>query len=257
MYQDAQGILYVHEEAITHVAEEKKAPLWPWMVGGAVVLAGAALWMSHSTTRNENPVSSDIEQHLILEAQDPDTPWERLRALSLHESRDVRKALLQNKSICIDENGEFSLSILTTLSSEFPDETACSPCFVFHAFYGDPTPMTHIIIRIVEFTSNPDLISFMVSSFGNLHPWIQQSAASNKSTPSHLFADLANDWADEVANNPSATPEVLRVLSSTHVYSVAKNPNAPPDVLWNILMVEKSRLILSAAEENLSRRGLL
>jgi len=215
MYQDAQGALYVHEETATPI-DEKKAPVWPWVVAGAAIVAGAALWMSQSPTRSENPVDPALAP-LLLEAANPETPWKRLWILAEHENREVRRALLQNAALCpVDDKGVVQTGLLYHLTSEFPDEVAEAPAFVLHAFYGDPTSMRFVIRRIVVYTKDPERVRSMLSLFGSLHEEIRWNAANNKVTPPDLLRELAKEWPGSVAGNPNTSTEVLRELLQHH-----------------------------------------
>jgi len=278
MYQDAQGVLYVHEES-TSPAEPEKTTVWPWVVAGAVVVAGTALWMSQSPTRSENPVKPKKPSRLLLEAANPDTPWKRLEALAKHKDPEVRRAVLQNPALCpVDDQGNVDIDLLYHLAGEFPDETAEAPAFVLHAFYGDPTPMLRVIQRIVYRTKDPERVRSTLSLFGQLDPLIRNSAANNQMTPPEILRELAEEWPEEVAKNSNAPPDLLRELVEEWPGWVALNPNAPhdvlrelakewpqtvaynpnthPDVLRNLLQ-HQDGWVREEAKKNLSRRGLL
>jgi len=204
-------------------------------VAGTAIVAGAALWMSHRPTRSENPVKAKKPSRLLLEAANPDTPWQRLEALAKHKDLEVRRAVLQNPALCpVDDQGNVDIYLLYHLAGEFPDEAAEAPAFVLHAFYGDPTPMIRVIQQIVSRTKSPERVRSMLSLFGPLDEDIRWSAASSQVTP----------------------PEILRELAAEWPQTVASNPNTPPDVLRKLLQ-HQDEWVRDKAKENLSRRGLL
>jgi len=171
----------------------------------------------------------------MLEATNPDMPWKRLKALAEHENREVRRAVLQNPALCpVDDKGVVQTGLLYQLAAEFPEDAAEAPVFVLHAFYGDPTPMLKVILRIVYRTKDPERVHSMFSLFGSLRESIRLSAAHNQVTP----------------------PEILRELAEEFPLAVAKNPNTPPEVLRKLLQ-HHDRWVREEAKENLSRRGLL
>jgi len=278
MYRDAQGALYVHDESTASLAEEKKPSAWPWVVAGAAIVAGAALWMSQSPTRRENPVDPAIDP-LLLEAANPDTPWKRLYEIARHRDREVKQALLQNPNLCpIDDKGNVNTGLLLDLAFKFPDEVAESPAFILHAFYGDPTPMLRVIERIVYKTKSPERVRSMLSLFGSLLEDIRWNASRNEVTPPDILRELAEEfpravvfnpnappevlrelaakWPGAVAGNPKAPPEVLRELAKKYPEEVARNPNTFPEVLRE-LMNYHLQSVRDGAKKNLSRRGLL
>jgi len=234
MYRDAQGTFYVHEESTASFAEEKKAPVWPWVVAGAAIVAGAALWMSQGPTKSPNPVDPDLDP-LVLKAQDPETPWQRLKAFAEHEDREMRRALLQNPALCpVDDHGMVNTYLLYHLVEEFSDEAAEAPAFVLHAFYGDPKPMIRVIRRMVDYMKDPERVRSMFSLFGHLDEGIRLSAADNQVTPPEILHDLAEEWPRTVAYNRNTPPDVLRELMNHHLQ-------------W----------VRDGAKKNLSSRGLL
>ena len=138
-FVDASGTRYQLAEAVEAPAPAKKTPLWPWVLGGLVV-AGGLVWMaSSSSSRKANPVNHDLET-LIMEAQDPATPFERLEVLQKHPEVEVRRAVLDNPHVLpTDEDGTLDTSLLEALAREFPEEVAAHPLFVLHALI-EPAP---------------------------------------------------------------------------------------------------------------------
>jgi len=55
MYQDSEGVFYIHEETASPTEPEKKAPVWPWVLAGAAIVAGTALWMSQNPPQDREP----------------------------------------------------------------------------------------------------------------------------------------------------------------------------------------------------------
>jgi len=190
--------------------------------------------MSQSPTRRENPVDPTLDA-LLLEAANPDTPWERLKDLFEHEDREVRRALLQNPAICpIDDKGNVNTGLLLDLSEEFPDEATEAPAFVLHAFYGDPKPMIRVIQRIVIQTKDPERVRSMFSLFGPLDTLIRRFSATNEVTPPEILLELAEEWPEQISWNPNTPPNILRAL-----------------------LQHQDRWVRDYAKRNLSRRGLL
>jgi len=256
MYQDAQGALYIHEETASPAEPEKKAPVWPWVLAGAAVVAGAALWMSQSPTRRENPVDPAIDP-LLLEAANPETPWQRLEVLAKHKAPEVRRALLQNPALCpVDDQGDVDTHLLFDLAMEFPDEAAEAPAFVLHAFYGDPLSVIDVIKRIASYTKNPDLILFIASNYGHIEPYVNTYISRNQYTPPEILTELSESYPRSVAQNRNTPPETLQKLSKNWPSYVASNPNASTSLLRE-LCEHPQESVRMYARENLSERGLL
>jgi len=213
--------------------------------------------MSHRPAWSPNPVKAKKPSRYVLEAANPETPWDGLWILAEHKDREVRKAVLQNPALCpVDDQGNINIDLLLDLAAEFPDEAAEAPAFVLHAFYGDPKPMVDVIRRIVSHTKDPERVRSLLSLFGPLDEDIRWIAAYKKVTPHEILRELAEEWPLAVASNPNTPPDVLRELAKEVPGTVAENPNAPPDVLRDLLH-HQNQWVREEAKKYLSRRGLL
>ncbi len=243
-FVDASGTRYQLAEAVEAPAPAKKAPVWPWVVGGLAV-AGGLLWMAASSPWKANPVSHDLET-LIMEAQDPATPFERLEVLQKHSEVEVRRALLGNPNVCpTNEDGTLTTDLLWNLAQEFPEEVAAHPLFVLHALIEPDEEILGVVIEVVGRTADVGLIETLLRSWGP-HSWeVRESVAWNPHTPEDMLRILGNEATESkwyvrqaVARNPNTPPEVLRLLGNEATEStwrvreaVAQNPSTPLDTL--------------------------
>jgi len=218
MYQDAQGALYVHEEIANHVAEKKKAPVWPWVLAGAAVVAGAALWMSQSPpfTRNSNPTDTDIFKK---EAEDPQTSWERLENLCHHSDPSVLQSLVHNPSICkFDEKGNINTYLLKILAKKIPDEVIHSTWVGLFAFMEQNESMLEVVAQCAESTEDMNTIRSIYNVYGR-HLEIAFYVAENNFTPIDILEETSSHEAWQIrsatARNKGrlALDTIVRLLS--------------------------------------------
>jgi len=270
-FVDALGIRYQLAEAVEAPAPAKKAPLWPWIVGG-LALAGGLVWMASSRSRKANPVSSEVET-LVAEARNPATPFQRLMALTNHADKEVRLALFDNPNLLSTvDNGSLEPGLLEALVYEFPEEVVAYPPFVLHALVEPTWELKWVVVEVARWTEDVGLIETLLRTWGPDHWRVRKAVASNPNTPEDVLCILgaqSNEHYDEVrvsvAKNHKTPLNFLRILGNPKTESkgwvrqaVASNPNTPIDLLrdMNNPQIESTLSVRKAAKKALAARGL-
>ncbi len=244
-FLDASGTRYQLTETSEAPAAAKKAPVWPWVVGGLAV-AGGLVWMaSASSSKKANPVNLD-QKALIEEARDPTTSFSRMEELQKHPDEEVRRALLDNPNVCpFYKDGRIRAHLLEALTNEFPEEVGTHPLFLLHTIIDPVEEAQWIVERMLYKTADGDLICQLYRTWEHKRSFIRKAVASNPNTPEDLLRLLGNpateDYEDvryAVARNPSTPLDVLRLLGNQAIErehkvreAVAENTNTPVDVL--------------------------
>jgi len=240
-FVDTSGTRYQLAEAVEAPAPAKKAPGWPWVVGG-LALTGGLVWMASIRSRKANPVSPELKE-LMEDARDPKTSFHYLKWLQKHSEEEVRRALLDNPNILPMMNkGCLNTDLLVELAEEFPEEVAVHPLFILHVLVEPADEMVGVVREVVGRTADAGLIETLWRTWGPLDWSVRQAVALNMNTPPDVLRLLGNEvtephwWVREaVAKNPNTPLDVLRLLG---------NPNT-----------ESQLFIREDANEALAKRG--
>lgn len=179
---------------------------------------------------------------MVDEAADPDTPFRRLLQLSKSNNVKVRRALVDNPSIAVDESGSVTRRILFNLAIEFPDEVARSPSFALFGLELKDRLMFRVVHRIARKAKDRSIMDLIFQEFRH-YEGVRENFALNKNAPKEVLRMLGNKDAElsawvrqNVARNPCTPEDVLRIL---------ENPKTEPE-----------KMVRNAAYEALKKRGL-
>lgn len=205
-------------------------------------------------------MSTSNKRTPLVEASDPETPFSRLFELSESEDVEVRRAIVDNPSIAVKEDGVVTKRILLDLVMEFPDEIVRSPAFaIFGLELKDPAMV--VVARTIAYHSkDPQVLEFFFQEFREDFS-LRKNIALNANSPLDILRILGNAKTESdrlvrrnAARNPNTPESVLRILGNVKTepddwvrHNVATNPSTPADVL---------RILRSATEPDIVVRGL-
>lgn len=209
----------------------------------------------------------------LEEASDPETTFQRLFQLSWHREAEVRRALVENPSIAVDEDGEVTDVILIKLAKEFPDEVGSCSTFALFGLELKEYVMEEVAKSLAENGKDPSILTLLLSEFGPVNVDVRRRIAMNSNTPPEVLRFLADKNNETVLSvrggvtrNPNVPQDLLCFLAdknnepSLHVRAgVARNPNTPEDVLRFLAdnTSEPSSDVRGDAARALKERGLL
>lgn len=179
------------------------------------------------------------------EASDPETPFHRLVILSDVDRAAVRRALVDNPSIAVNEDGAVTNKILLSLAIEFPDEVGICPAFALFGIEMKDSAMLAVAEIVAQKAKCPSLLALIFHEFGPGNVGIRFRISKNSKSPGDILRFLADEKnepemhiRENVAENLNTPPDVLRFMADinnepnwTVRAGVSQNPSTPEDVL--------------------------
>lgn len=189
--------------------------------------------------RTDDAIKRDLEM-----AADPDTHFHDLIKLSKSKDVNVQRAVAENPSAAIDENGEVDGTVLWWLARHFPDEVARSPAFALFGLELKDTQMFQVAQMVAWKAKDPQSLALVCQEFRQ-DEHVRRYVADNRNAPKDVLRVLGNvktepdEWVRRnVASNENSPEDTLRILgnvatepSATVRISVARNKKTPEHVL--------------------------